>query len=99
MAQHDGSVRINTEINSKKASAQLMSLENRIVKAADKMAALRSKMDSLKNAKIPTKEYEEISDQIKKAESEFDKLLEKQEKMQQEGKDNGVAWDNLNEKM
>ena len=99
MAQYDGSVRINTEINSKKASAQLMSLENRIVKAADKMAALRSKMDSLKNAKIPTKEYEEISDQIKKAESEFDKLLEKQEKMQQEGKDNGVAWDNLNEKM
>lgn len=99
MAQYDGSIRINTEINSKKASVQLMSLENRIVKAADKIAALRSKMDSLKDVKIPTKEYEEISEQIKKAETEFDKLLEKQEKMQQEGKDNGTAWENLNDKM
>lgn len=99
MAQYDGSIRINTEIDSKKASAQLMSLENRIVKTADRMAALRSKMDALKDVKTPTKEYEEISEQIKKAESEFDKLLEKQEKMQQEGKDNGAAWDNLNEKM
>lgn len=99
MAQYDGSIRINTEIDSKKASAQLMSLENRIVKTADRIAALRSKMDALKDVKTPTKEYEEISEQIKKAESEFDKLLEKQEKMQQEGKDNGAAWDNLNEKM
>lgn len=99
MAQYDGSIRINTEINSKNASAQLMSLENRIVKTADKIAALRSKMDALKNTKIPTDEYKEISKQIEKAESEFDKLLEKQEKMQQEGKDNGTAWENLNDKM
>ena len=99
MAKYDGSIRINTQIETKNASAQLMSLENRIVKAADKMAALRSKMDALKNTKIPTDEYKEISKQIEKAESEFNKLLEKQEKMQQEGKDNGAAWDKLNDKI
>lgn len=99
MAQYDGSIRINTKINSKEASAQLMTLENRIVKTADKIAGLRSKMDSLKDAKIPTREYSEISTQIQKAESEFNKLLEKQEQMQREGKDNGVAWERLNEKM
>ena len=51
MAEYDGSVRIKTEIDSKNASAQLMSLENRIVKTADKVASLRSKMDSLKNTR------------------------------------------------
>lgn len=99
MAQYDGSIRINTKIDSKQASTQLMTLENRIVKTADKIAGLRSKMDALKDAKIPTQEYSEISTQIQKAESEFNKFLEKQEQMQREGKDNGVAWERLNEKM
>ena len=99
MAQYDGSIRINTQINTSGASSQLMTLENRIVKIADKIASLRSKMDSLKNAKISTQEYQEISAQIQKAEAEFNKLLEKQEQMQREGKDNGVAWERLNAKM
>lgn len=99
MAQYDGSIRINTQIDSKNASAQLMSLEERIVKTADKVNSLRSKMDALKDAKIPTQEYKEISAQIAKAEAEFNKLLEKQEQMQREGKDNGVVWDRLNAKM
>lgn len=99
MAQYDGSIRINTQINTKQAQVNLTTLENRIVKTSDKIASLRSKMDSLKDAKIPTQEYSEITTQIQKAEMEFNKLLEKQEQMQREGKDNGVAWDRLNEKM
>lgn len=99
MAQYDGSIRINTKIDSKQASAQLMTLENRITKTADKIASLRSKMDALKGTKIPTQEYKDISDQIAKVESEFNKLLEKQEQMQREGKDNGTSWDRLNQKM
>lgn len=99
MAEYDGSIRINTQINTQNASAQMMSLENRIVKTADKIASLRSKMDALKNAQIPTQEYKEISDQISKAEAEFNKLLEKQEQMRREGKDHGVVWDRLNERM
>lgn len=99
MAQYDGSIRINTQINTKNAQIQLSTLENRISKTADKISSLRSKMDALKDAKIPTAEYQEISTQIQKAELEFNKLLEKQEQMQREGKDNGVAWDRLNTKM
>ena len=99
MAQYDGSVRINTEIETKKAKIQLTSMENRIVKAADKVDSLRSKMDALKDVKTPTQEYKEIADQIKKAEQEFNKLFDKQEQMQREGKDSGAAWDNLSEKM
>ena len=99
MAQYDGSIRIKTEIESKKAAAELISLQNRITKTADKIASLRSKMNSLKDAKIPTQEYQEISAQIEKAEQKFNKLLEKQEQMQREGKDNGVGWQRLSDQM
>lgn len=99
MAQYDGSIRINTQINTQGANAQLMSLQNRIVKTADKIVALRAKMDALKNAQVPTQEYKEISAQIEKAEQKFNKLLEKQEQMQREGKDNGVAWERINAQM
>lgn len=99
MANYDGSVRIKTEIETKKAQMQLAKVENQMIKTADKVESLRSKMDDLKNTKIPTQEYKEISNQIEKAEQKFNKLLEKQEQMQREGKDNGVAWQRLNDQM
>lgn len=96
---YDGSIRINTQIDTKNASAQIMSLENRIAKTTDKMAALRAERDALRNTKIPTQEYSEISLQIEKAEAELNRLLEKQEQMQQEGKNNGAAWERLKGKI
>lgn len=99
MGQYDGSVLINTKINTKSAEVQLAQLELRMAKIADKIASLRSKMDALKDAKIPTQEYSEISAQIEKAEQKFNKLLEKQEQMQREGKDNGVAWKRLQDEI
>lgn len=99
MAQYDGTIRINTNIRIKEAQIQLASLENSMKKTADKITELRSKMDALKDAKIPTQEYKDISEQIAKATAEFDRLLEKQEQMQRTGKDHGAAWDELNRKM
>lgn len=85
MAQYDGSIRINTKIDSKEASAQMMTLENRIVKTADKIASLRSKMDSLKDAKIPTQEYAEIQRQIESTEKKIADLQARQEKFLETG--------------
>ncbi len=99
MAQYDGTIRINTNIRIKEAQIQLASLENRMKKTADKITSLRSKMDALKDTKIPTQEFKDISEQIAKATAEFDRLLEKQEQMQRVGKDHGAAWDELNRKM
>ncbi len=96
MAQYDGSIRINTEIATKNAKIQLVTLENSISKTADKVASLRSKMDSLKTAQIPTQEYAEISAQIEKAQHALDGLLEKQDRMQSEGKTSGTAWERIN---
>ncbi len=66
MSQYDGSIRINTKIDSKEASSQLMTLENRIVKTADKISSLRSKMDALKDTKIPTQEYQNLQKELNK---------------------------------
>ena len=88
MAQYDGSIRINTEISTKNAQIQLAALENRMGKTADKIASLNAKMESLKDTKIPTREYQEISAQIDKARHSLDRLLEKQAQMQSEGKTN-----------
>lgn len=99
MSNYDASIRIGTKIDVKSAEAQLSTLENKIVKTSDKIAALREKMDALKGTEIPTQEYKEISIQLEKAEQKFNKLLEKQEQMQREGKDNGAAWQRLNDQM
>ena len=99
MPQYDGSIRIDTEIQTKQAQKELKSLESSMDKTADKIASLRSKMDALKDVKLPTQEYKEISAQIEKAEQRFDKLLEKQKQMQRDGKDSGAAWQRLNDQI
>lgn len=80
MAQYDGSIRINTEITDKQAEKELKRLESSISKTADEIASLRSKMDSLKDVKIPTQEYKEVQTQIENTKKKIDDLVARQEK-------------------
>lgn len=96
MAQYDGSIRINTEILVKSAEKQLKALENNMEKTATKAASFRAEMDALKNEKIPTQEYKDISKEIEKAEQNLIKLTDTQARMSNEGKTSGVAWERLN---
>lgn len=64
MAQYDGSIRIGTEITTKQAKKELKSLESSISRTAEKIASLRSKMDVLKNAQIPTAEYKKLQREL-----------------------------------
>lgn len=80
MAQYDGSIRIGTEITTKQAEKELKSLESSISKTADKIASLRSKMDALKDVKLPTDEYKAIQNQIDTTEKKINDLLARQEK-------------------
>lgn len=97
MAQYDGSIRINTEINSKNANAQLMSLGNRIVKTADKIASLRSKMDALKDAEVPTQEYAKLQNDISKATAKLEQLKAQQASLKSFGKMFSDDWKSLSE--
>ena len=49
MADYDGSVRFDTQINTKNASSQLLRLENQISKAARKASDLTEKMREMES--------------------------------------------------
>lgn len=97
MAQYDGSIRINTEIQTKQAQVQLETLKNRMVKTADKIESLRSKMDDLKNVKIPTQEYKDLEKQADSLRSKLGALSEKQERFLATGGEKvSVAYERMN---
>ena len=99
MADYDGSIRINTQIDTKNASSQMLRLENQISKAAKKAADLTEKMRQMENQKIPTEEYKNITDALHRSTAEFDKLLQRQQEMIARGKTSGAAWDSLDRKI
>lgn len=99
MAQYDGVIKIVTKIATKDATESLASLEWQIKKSAKYIEELRSKMDFLKDQKIPTKEYEDLQDNLSKAEKELSELISQQDEWAKLGITSGGAWDSLNEKV
>ncbi|MCM1214554.1 MAG: hypothetical protein NC331_03500 [Lachnospiraceae bacterium] len=93
MAQYDGGIKINTEIN----TSQLMNLQNRIVKTADKIASLRAKMDTLKDANVPTEEYKKLQNNIEKATTKLKQLKAQQEALKSSGNMFSDEWKLLSE--
>lgn len=81
MAQYDGSIRIKTEITTKQAEVQLSTLQNRIVKTADTIESLRSKMDALKDSKVPTQEYKNLQKELDVAAKELEKMVAQDSKL------------------
>lgn len=73
--QYDGVIRIITKITTKDAEESLASLEWQIRKSAKYMDELRSKMDALKDQKIPTEEYKELEERVAKADKELERLI------------------------
>ncbi len=78
--QYDGSIRINTEINTRDVNSQMLRLTNEIKKTAKEISVLQEKMESLGKTKIPTAEYAEIQKQIADAESRMNKLIASQDR-------------------
>lgn len=88
-------IRIKTKIDAGDSNSQLLLLENRIVKTADKITALKDKMNQLKDSKPPTAEYAALQAELDKTETSMGKLIDRQIKMQETGKAKGSAWKNL----
>ena len=91
MSNYDASIRVNTEID----NSNLLKLQVQIDKAVNKVSKLSSELSELKNKKIPTQEYEEISRSVEKAQLNLDRLIDRQDKMVSLGKTSGSAWDSL----
>lgn len=77
---YDGEIRIKTKIENGNISSQLMQMENRMEKTAQKAQKLESAMRELENQKIPTEEYEEVQNQISKAEEKLSSLNDRMSK-------------------
>lgn len=99
MANYDGAILINTKINVKSAEVQLSALENKMLKAANKVADLKTKMDALKNTQVPTEGYAKLQADLEKAQAELTVLVQKQEEFSQMGVTSGTGWDELNEQI
>lgn len=91
MAGYDTSIRVKTNIETKKAKIQIASLENRIVKTADEVKSLRSKMDALKDTQVPTKEYADLDKELGKLTAQYDKIAERQRKFLETGGKKGTS--------
>ncbi|MDE6622734.1 MAG: hypothetical protein K2K74_20025, partial [Lachnospiraceae bacterium] len=72
-------------------------LANRIVKTADKIASLRAKMDSLRDAKIPTQEYKKLQNDIEKATSKLKQLKLQQASLKSSGNMFSDDWKKVSE--
>lgn len=99
MAQYDGAIRIATLITTKDAEESLASLAWQIKKSAKYMDELRSKMDTLEDQRIPTKDYKDLQESLAAAEKELSGLIAEQTEWKELGITSGAAWDSLNTKI
>ena len=91
MAEYDGSIRINTKIDTANLPSQMQKIVNSIKKAEGEVERLRAKMDALKNQKIPTQDYAQLQAELRKAEARADSLYGKLRVMEKSGVDRTSA--------
>lgn len=91
MAEYDGSIRINTKIDTANLPSQMQKIINSIKKAEGEVERLRAKMDALKNQKIPTQDYAQLQAELRKAEARADSLYGKLRVMEKSGVDRTSA--------
>ena len=87
----ESAVRINTKIETKDANAQLLTLENRIVKTAEKADRMTRKLEELGKAKIKTPEYVALEKELAGVNKEVEKLYNKYAKISDKGAYSEVA--------
>jgi hypothetical protein len=99
----DGSLKFDTKVDDsgfvegiQKMSSKQIKLQNIIKKTQAEMSKLEKSMEDMKNAKVPTQEYQDIQKQIADAKSKLDSFLETERRMKDTGaKQSGQSWKSL----
>lgn len=94
--RYDGSIRINTEIDTSNVNSQVMRVRESIRRLENEAGRLRDRLHELETTQIPTDEYNEISNKLERARNRLDQLIERQQRMQAEGRNSGAAWERIN---
>lgn len=93
--QYDGSIRINTEIDTRDVNSQMLRLTNEIKKTTREITDLKEKMDSLAKSNVPTDEYKQMQAELKKAEEQADKLYGRLRVMEKSGDTTSAGYRRL----
>ncbi len=80
MPKADGSILIDTKIDTKDVSSQMLRLENRLSKFAKKASVLTDEMRKMESSKMPTDEFAEVQKFIDDTTKKMDGLNERMEK-------------------
>ena len=91
MAGYDGSIRINTEINTSNLNSQVMRVNETLRRLEGEASRLRDRLRELENTEIPTEEYADLSSQLVEAQNRLEQLVQRQQRMQAEGRNSGAA--------
>ena len=99
MPKADGSILIDTKIDTKDVSSQMLRLENQISKAARKASDLTEKMREMEKQTIPTEAYKRLQGELEKANSELQSLVSSSKEWADIGITSGLAFDKLGKKI
>lgn len=81
MAEYDGSIRINTKIESKDVTSQMQRIVNSIRKSESEIQRLQARMDELANTKLPTVEYTKLQKELSSATKEMENLISQDDRL------------------
>lgn len=78
MASYDGSIRLDTRIDTKNAEKELKNFEKSIEQSATEISKLQSRMKEIEAGKTPTEQYKKWENQLLEAYNTIEKLEEQQ---------------------
>lgn len=90
MGNYDGSIKMNTKIETKDLNSQMLSVANAIKKSEDEIVRLNARMDELKNKKIPTSEYIKLQKRLEDTQRKFNQVADTVATFQKIGTDKSV---------
>ncbi len=85
MSNYDGEIKIDTKIRTAEAEQKLLNLQNHMVKTANKIDTVTSKMKQMENAKVPTEEYKALQKELDSTNAKAEKLGNTVAKLSEKG--------------
>lgn len=82
---YDGRIRIKYDIDTKDANSQILKAANEVKKIESEIAKIRKRMDELARQDVPTKKFQELQQELSKAEKRVESLKAKLNVMEKAG--------------
>lgn len=97
--KYDGSIVINTKLETRDLNSQMLRVVNQIKKTEKEIESLNARMAQLGKTKIPTAEYKSMQAELQKAESNADRLYGRLRVMEKSGDTTSAGYRRLVEQI